>query len=194
MASLFGDFLAREFVIDEPPEDVVEFSPRKARTQTWRNGRPAPEESARDLLSEIALLLGEQERLERLAEELRSSKSQRGREDLGKFFRASLTVMDAFDRVTQMAEALPPSEELHNWLKSVAGIQSRMIKLFERFGLRAMDPVGKAVNLERHEVIEVIHSDSLPDETVVEMRQKGYIFEGKILRDAQVVVAKNERS
>ena len=54
-----------------------------------------------------------------------------------------------------------------------------------------MDPIGKKVNLDRHEVVEVIYNDSIPDETVVEVRQKGYIFEGKVLRDARVVVAKN---
>jgi molecular chaperone GrpE len=82
---------------------------------------------------------------------------------------------------------------VHNWLKSIAVIQSRMLQLFERFGLRTMDPVGQRIDLDRHEVIEVLRTDSLPDETIVEVRQKGYIFDGKVLRDARVVVAKNDR-
>ena len=53
--------------------------------------------------------------------------------------------------------------------------------------------VGKLVNLERHEVVEVINTESVPDETVVEVRQKGYLYKNRVLRDARVVVAKNER-
>jgi molecular chaperone GrpE (heat shock protein) len=47
--------------------------------------------------------------------------------------------------------------------------------------------------LDRHEVVEVLHTNSIPDETIVEVRQKGYTLNGKIIRDAKVVVAQNER-
>ena len=125
-----------------------------------------------------------------LADELRTRGDQTSTENLTRFFRTALSTLDGFDRVMHLAERHPPSPELQNWLASVAGIQSRITQLIERFGLRALDPNGQKVDLDRHEVVEVIHTDSVPDETIVEVRQKGYMFEGKVLRDARVVVAK----
>ncbi len=197
MKSLFGNLFAKEFVIDESPEDVSVQSSRKLTTRTWSRDSLKTgdeEQKKRDLLSQISSLLEEQERLEHLTDELRNRSKGPEKEELTRFFKSALIVLDSFDRVTQMAESLAPSEELHNWLKSVAAIQSRMITLFERYGLRAMDPVGKQIDLDRHEVIEVLHTDSVPDETILEVRQKGYTFNDKILRDARVVVAKNGRT
>jgi molecular chaperone GrpE (heat shock protein) len=53
-----------------------------------------------------------------------------------------------------------------------------------------VNPIGQKVDLDRHEVVEVIRTEGVPDETIVEVRQKGYTFNGKTLRDARVVVAK----
>lgn len=202
MRRIFGNILRQEFVVDERPEPVAEDFARKRRAPASREapvaapmrrgGAPA-EASNQDVRAQICLLLQDQERLEHLAEELRASKGSSGKEELSRLFRSALTLLDSFDRVVQMAEALPPSEELHNWMKSIAIIQSRMLQLFERFGLRTMDPVGQRVDLDCHEVIAVLKTESLPDETIVEVRQKGYIFDGKVLRDARVVVAKNDR-
>ena len=204
MHRIFANILDQEFVVDERPEEVLGDADRKRRAPAPSSfpGQRAPAggrgpqgaaESRRDMRAQICSLLQDQERLESLAEELRASKGSSGKQELSRLFRSALTLLDSFDRVVQMSEALPPSEEVHNWLKSIAIIQSRMLQLFERFGLSTMDPVGQQVDLDRHEVIEVIRTESLPDETIVEVRQKGYIFDGKVLRDARVVVAKNDR-
>ena len=203
MHRIFGDILSQEFVVDERPEPVVanvaQKRPALAGAETLaaapgrRRREGTGENAGQDVCTQICALLRDQERLELLAEELRASKGSSGKEELSRLFRSALTLLDSIDRVVQMSDALPPSEEVHNWLKSIAIIQSRMLQLFERFGLRTMDPVGQRVDLDRHEVIEVLRTDSLPDETIVEVRQKGYIFDGKVLRDARVVVAKNDR-
>ncbi len=188
MPVTFGQLFGKEFVIDEDREKIFEnLVPTRARnTET-------PEEQE-DLLEQVCGMLGEQERLEALAASLRSQSQQPDRNEIKRFFKSAVQLLDGFDRILSMSEQLNPSEEVQNWLKSVSSLQSRMMKTFERFGLRAMDPVGKRVNLDRHEVVDIHRTDSIPDETVVEVRQKGYIFEGKVLRDAQVVVAKNERT
>ncbi len=192
MPVTFGQLFGKEFVIDEDREEVFEnLVPR-------RGGKtPSPDITAHeqeDLLEQVCDMLGEQERLEALAASLRSQSKQPDRAELKRFFKSAVQLLDGFDRILTMSEQLSPTEEVQNWLKSVASLQSRMMKTFERFGLRAMDPLGKRVDLDRHEVVDVHRTDSMPDETVVEVRQKGYIFEGKVLRDAQVVVAKNERT
>ena len=196
----YVDLLKKEFVVDEPREAVLNL--RDKSGDAWRF--PAgpdlfPGEERRggaeklDLLTQISDMFLEQERLESLAREWENQSQKTTQEGFNRFFRSALPLLDSFDRVMQMASAQSPSAEMQNWLNSVAAVQSRMAQLFERYGLRSMDPIGKRVNLDRHEVVEVIHTDSIPDETIVEVRQKGYVFEGRILRDARVVVAQNER-
>ncbi len=194
MAGAFENLLGREFVIDEPRETVLDleddFADRRARIHPGSHGG---KEGESDLFSQVAALLVDQERLRNLADELENRTSVPTQQEFRKFFKSFLTVLDSFDRVIQMAEESELTEDMQNWLKSVALIQSRMLEVLKRYGLRTMDPLGKTVDLDRHEVVEVHYTDSIPDETVVEVRQKGYIFDDKVLRDAQVVVAKNER-
>lgn len=194
MANLLRELFRGEFIVDEPREDAVSVSTK--RLGSLRKNQPISQrddELGGDLLSEISQMLLEQERLEKIASELRQKDKKTDDELFMRFFRMALSVLDGFDRIDQMAMEMPPSEEVHNWLKTVAALHSRMTRLCDSFGLKAMDPVGRPVDLNQHEVVEVIRTDTIADETVVEVRQKGYTYGGKILRDARVVVAKNER-
>lgn len=198
MIGRLGNPFWKAFVVDEGRENIVPWSTKRTLTvDTWhkQDAEAEQEEEAGnpDLYTQVCALLQEHERLEDVADELRKRRDSPAQEEMRRFFRFTIPLLDAFDRVIESADALSPSEETQNWLKSVAAIRSRMVNVLEKFGLRAMDPVTKPVDLDRHEVIEVLHTDSIPDETVVEVRQKGYTFDGKVLRDAQVVVAKNER-
>lgn len=186
MPNLLREILKNEFVIDEPRERVILPEIRQSRLEHAQK----PMEEA-DLFTQVSEMLLEQERLERVAEELRNQEGKVKEEQLTRFFRMALSVLDGFERLEQMSRDFPPSVEVRNWLRSVFAIHSRFSRLCESFGLQTMDPVGKPVDLDRHEVVEVVRTDSLPDETVVEVRQKGYTFQGRILRDASVVVAKN---
>lgn len=175
------ELLAREFPIDASP--VALSAPTC--------GRPGAATQGPDFLSQVRELMLLHEEVERRAHRLESQGRHSESRQLESLLRRSLTVLDSFDRVLQMAEQYPPSEEMANWLKTVAAIQGRMTELLGEFGLRPMDPVGKPVDLDRHEVVEVRCAESLPDETVVEVRQRGYLLNGKVLRDARVVVAQN---
>jgi len=186
----FLDTLRREFVIDEKPQPVLRL-PRTGREGRVSLDRPG-QEVRWDFYSQMSHLILEQDRLRALTEELRSRGESTVGENLERLFRQALPLMDSFDRIIISAQRQPPTEELQNWLKTISSMQARLIGLYEKFGLRTMDPVGKKVNLDRHEVVEVLHTDGLPDETVVEVRQKGYIYNNKIIRDAQVVVAQNQ--
>ncbi|MBN1867990.1 nucleotide exchange factor GrpE [Candidatus Sumerlaeota bacterium] len=197
MAKLFGNLFETEFLVDEKPETVLDLSAEKPPMRIGAGESPASGAKGNeypDLLVQISTMLQDQDRLETLADDLRTSSRKPTDEEFANFFKKALAVLDSFDRIMHFAEMQPPSEETQNWLRTLGGVQSRLTKLFEWHGLQSMDPVGRRVDLNRHEVVEVIKTDSIPDETIVEVRQKGYMFNGKVLRDARVVVAKNERS
>jgi molecular chaperone GrpE (heat shock protein) len=107
--------------------------------------------------------------------------------------RSLLPVLDSFERVCEMARDFPMDEVLANWLRSIEGIQARLVGSLERIGLEVVSPLGQRVNLDRDDVVEVRPSLDHPDETVIQVARRGYRFRGRMLRDAQVVVAHNER-
>ena len=53
-----------------------------------------------------------------------------------------------------------------------------------------LGPAGEPFDPERHEVVAVRDTDELPDRTVVEVARSGFALGDRVLRPAQVVVAR----
>ena len=173
----FQHIFPDEFVIDEKPLEVY-------RSDEGPDGD--------DLATLLSRLLVEHDRLVGEARKLERARPVSG--DVENLIRQSLPVLDAFDYVLNAAREHPPSEEVMNWLKGVESLNFRLLKMLENFGLQRFNSVGSTVNLDYHEVVEVRGSSECPDDTIVKEYQKGYLFNGKLLREAKVVVAKSERS
>jgi molecular chaperone GrpE len=176
MTTWLKGIFADEFVVDEKP--VPTYLSR--------------DENREDLVQLISRVLVENDRLQDLTVEL--EKRSAAPAELEKFLKSLLPTLDSFDRVLHLARSHPPSEEVDNWLKSVESIYFRLLTMLEGYGLFQLKAMGKKVDLNLHEVVEYRASDSHPTDVVISERQKGYVFRGKLLRDAKVVVAYNERS
>ena len=59
----------------------------------------------------------------------------------------------------------------------------------EGAGLEPIGSVGEAFDPQKHDAIEEIESDK-PSGTIVEEAQRGYLYNGQVLRPARVKVAK----
>lgn len=181
----FGDF-----VIDEKPVAVYrrEEPQQPAIRLHTADGEKKPL-TAEDFLSLIGRLLVEHESLIEMNLELERRPTGNEIEGLAKKF---LTVFDSFERILFLGREFPQENEvIVNWLKSFESLYYRIRSLFEHYGLVEIKAIGKTVDLDFHEVVELRPSPDYPDNTVLAERQKGYIFQGKILRVAQVVVAQN---
>lgn len=176
MRGLLRNVLAEDFVVDEKPAPV--FLSR--------------DEDREDLLGLIGNVMLENERLQDINTKLSDSTHSSGETE--KLLRGLLPTLDSFERVLGLARNFPVSEEIDNWLKSVESVYFRLLSMLEGFGLAQLQSVGKKVDLNLHEVVEYRASADHPNDTVIGERQKGYVLRGKLLRDAKVVVAYNERS
>jgi molecular chaperone GrpE len=163
-----------EFVVDEKPEPVY----------------LSREEDQDDLCGLVQRVMSENERLQGLTEELEKRSKQPV--EIEKFIRSLLPTLDSFDWVLNLARGFQASEDIDNWLRSVESIYFRLLKMLENYGLYQLKTVGKKVDLNLHEVVEYRRSTDRPNDVVISERQKGYVFRGKLLRDAKVVVAYNE--
>src|SRR5690606_3110013 len=120
--------------------------------------------------------------------------SSNKQEDTTRILKSLLPTLDGFDRVLHLGRSYPQNELIDNWLKSVESIYYRLLGTLENFGLYQMRVVGSKVDLNLHEVVEYRPSADHPNDVIISERQKGYILLGKLLREAKVVVAYNERS
>lgn len=115
-----------------------------------------------------------------------------GRDDsaLRGLAKSMLPALDALDRLLEFAETVEnPDEVFQNWIKGVDALRVRLTKVLEGIGLRAISSVGMEVDLNVHDVVAVVPAGEFPSNTVVKEQQKGYYFQGRLLRDARVVVA-----
>ena len=60
-------------------------------------------------------------------------------------------------------------------------------------GIKAIEFDDKTFDPERHEAISVIEDDSLEQNTIIDVVQKGYTIMDRILRPAKVVVSKKSK-
>jgi molecular chaperone GrpE len=62
-------------------------------------------------------------------------------------------------------------------------------KVMNDHGLEVIDPLGTAFNPEFHEAMTVRPSEEYEENTVVEVLQKGFVLNDRLIRPAMVIVA-----
>lgn len=62
-------------------------------------------------------------------------------------------------------------------------------KAFERAGLTVLDPAGQTFDPAQHEAMAMRESAEHPPHTVLQVVQKGWLLNGRLLRPARVIVS-----
>ncbi len=101
-----------------------------------------------------------------------------------------LPVLDDFDRARQSMEEHGADEES---LKGVELIHTKLFSILSQKGLEPMDSTGKDFDTDYHEAVTNIPAPT-PEMAgkVVDVIQKGYLLNGKIIRFAKVVVGSEQ--
>lgn len=64
------------------------------------------------------------------------------------------------------------------------------LQVLEKQGLEQIDPVGEKFDPERHQAISMVEAKDAESNTVIEVMQKGFVLNDRLVRPAMVVVAK----
>jgi len=97
-----------------------------------------------------------------------------------------IPVLDDFDRAIQ---ANGSNEDLAAVKDGFELIRNKTFRVLEAKGLKAMDAIGKPFDVEHHEAITNIPAPSEDMKNkVVDVIEKGYFLNDKVLRFAKVVV------
>jgi len=102
-----------------------------------------------------------------------------------RFGKELLAVTDGLE----MALAASDNASIESLLEGSRATLKLLGTTMERFGISAIDPEGEPFNPELHEAISMQPSETVEPGTVVNVVQKGYVLNGRLLRPAMVVVA-----
>ena len=67
---------------------------------------------------------------------------------------------------------------------------SMLVQVLEKNGLEPVDPIGEKFDPEKHQAISMIDVEEAESNTVVEVMQKGFTLNDRLVRPAMVVVAR----
>jgi molecular chaperone GrpE len=94
-----------------------------------------------------------------------------------------LEVVDSLERALFMQPDDPVVEGLRAVLEQMEAVLARQ-------GVRRMGAAGEQFDPERHEAVGVRPTTELPDRTVAEVARSGFMLGDRVLRPAEVVVAR----
>ena len=159
------------------PEDATLESQLLAEVEQLR---AEMEQTRADVLRERADLENQRKRVSRDIDQLRKFANERLLSDL-------LPVFDSLDAgLTAAGEEPSP---LRDGLEMTF---RQLLKVASDNGLSMVDPTGDTFNPEYHQAISQVDAPDAAPGSVVQVFQKGYLLNERLLRPALVVVAKHD--
>lgn len=73
--------------------------------------------------------------------------------------------------------------------KGVEMIENQIEAVFEKLGVKAIGEIGEAFDPNLHNAVAHIEDESLGENVIAAVYQKGYLLEGRVVRHAMVQVA-----
>ncbi|MCF6300594.1 MAG: nucleotide exchange factor GrpE [Proteobacteria bacterium] len=136
-----------------------------------------------DLLRMAAEMANTQKRLERDIQNTRKFSND-------KIIKAMVPVMDSFDKALEVIEDDSCEVTAEAMIEGTHNTHKIFAKILEDHGITVVNPEGEKFNPELHEAISMVESADHKKNTIVNVFQKGYLLNDRIIRAAMVVVAK----
>jgi molecular chaperone GrpE len=108
---------------------------------------------------------------------------------LEKFAKELLSVIDSLELGIQASTSDNP--EVVSLRKGSELTIKQFESVFAKFNIEAIDPVGQSFNPDLHQAMTTQASSDVEPNTVMNVFQKGYILNGRLIRPAMVVVSKS---
>lgn len=104
------------------------------------------------------------------------------------FVESLLPVIDSMEMGQIASQAETATLESIN--EGTALTMDMFIQALEKHGLQQIDPKGEKFDPERHQAITMIEDKTVSSNSVIEVMQKGFVLNERLVRPAMVVVAK----
>ena len=123
------------------------------------------------------------------------AKEKEHQAQLQSLFLSLLGVMDSFDRFLVSIKNIeePTPEQVATWLRTIQLIAKQQERVLQEVGLTPIVCLGKIVDPQQDEIVEVQEVDEMENDTIIEVVSRGYQWNGQLLRRPQVIIARNTK-
>ncbi len=99
-----------------------------------------------------------------------------------------LNILDDLERTVELEQS--QHQDLAVFLKGVEMILAHLYQMLKEYGVKPLEAQGKLFDPHYHEVLMQVENKELPEHTIVEELQKGYLLNDRVIRTAKVKVSK----
>jgi molecular chaperone GrpE len=113
------------------------------------------------------------------------------------------TKIDVITRFTPLLESLDfaiqnmnkikdkvTDPQVANFFKGFENLKQSIMSIFDSLDVKAIDAMNKPFDLKYHEAVMTMERPDLPDDTVIQVVQTGYMIDKEVIRPAKVIVSK----
>ena len=168
-----GDNVSEEILLEDETTELEEVK--------------SDEDIIKDLEDQVLRAKAEVQNVRRIAAQEVTKARLFGVETLAKEF---LSVGDNLERAVISCE---DSEEINVIKEGLELTLKSLESSLSSAGIKAIEFNDKSFDPERHEAISVIEDDTLEQNTIIDVVQKGYTIMDRILRPTKVVVSKKSK-
>ena len=93
------------------------------------------------------------------------------------------------DSLEKALEVQGDSKELKSMREGVEMTYKMLVDALAKSGLEQLDPVGKKFDPTHHEAMGMVPDDKVAANDVIQVIQKGYVLNGRLVRPARVIVS-----
>ncbi|ODS31768.1 MAG: GrpE protein [Candidatus Scalindua rubra] len=95
--------------------------------------------------------------------------------------------LDNFERAIKLADS---SKDIDKFVEGIKLIEDQLFKVLGKYGVKAIETVGKSFDPNLHEAVLEEDNDKLPHHTIIEELQRGFILKERVIRPSKVKVSK----
>jgi molecular chaperone GrpE len=142
-----------------------------------------------DMRDRLLRTMADMENLRRRTER---EKTDTSRYAISNFARDVLTVGDNLRRTIEHVptEAASQDPALKSFLDGVELTERELLNVLERYGVVRIEPLGQRFDPNCHQAMYEVQNPEVPEGTVVDVMQAGYVIGDRCLRPALVAIAK----
>ncbi|MBI3309390.1 MAG: nucleotide exchange factor GrpE, partial [Candidatus Melainabacteria bacterium] len=100
-------------------------------------------------------------------------------------------LMPALDTFDYACNSISPESEKEKLIQDFKLVFESLIKALNEVGLEVIDETGIPFDPFYHEPLQQVHTNELPNHTIMQVLKKGYMLNKKVIRPAMVAVSVN---
>jgi molecular chaperone GrpE len=190
------DKLNEELNDNIEPQDSTE---KINETDVTENEKVDSSENLEEKIKQLELELNDyKDRLLRKAAEFENYKRRNENDQLNLLkYAGESFIIKLLPAIDDLERSLAHMNEVNDVQKINEGTQliyNKLTKALEDQGIKKIESIGQPFNVEYHEALMQRKDESVPEHTVVEELEAGYLYKDRVIRHAKVIVSEDSAS